>query len=104
MRRSAPSPGPAVLVVDDEPSLRKALGASLADSYVVYSAATGGEALALLARHPVAAIILDAVLGHEGGLDLIPRIPELSTAPILILTGHSTTALAIGALRAHATD
>ena len=64
-------PLPHVLVVDDDASIREALGAALGRAYAVHAAATGDEACAVLQRHPVAAIILDVVLGREQGLGLV---------------------------------
>lgn len=81
-------PLPHVLVVDDDASIREALGAALGHTYAVHAAATGDEACAVLRRHPVAAIILDVVLGREQGLDLVARFRARSPAPILVLTGH----------------
>jgi transcriptional regulator GlxA family with amidase domain len=52
----------------------------------------------------VAAIVLDAVLRDEHGLDLIGRFRAFSQAPILILTGYGSEELAIRALRAKAND
>jgi YesN/AraC family two-component response regulator len=89
---------PHVLVVDDDPAIGEALSAALKGIYVVHEAAAGEAACAELRRHPVAAIVLDAMLGREHGLDLIERFRTLSQAPIVILTGHSTEALAIRAL------
>jgi len=98
------APAPHLLVVDDDPSVVEALTAALKATYIVHGAATGKEACALLRRHRVAAIILDAVLGEEHGLDLIEPLRKLSAAPILILTGHSTEDLAIRAVRARVDD
>jgi len=95
----APSPAaPHLLVVDDDPSVREALEAALHSAYVVHSAATGTHACTLLSRHPVAAIILDAILGDEHGLDFLDRFRVLSPVPILLLTGYSTEELAIRAV------
>lgn len=91
-------------MVDDDPGVREALGAALAPRYAVYGAATGAEACALLRSRRVAAIILDAVLGSERGLDLVERFRRLSPAPILLLTGHGSEALAARALRAKVED
>ena len=96
MRDTAPH----ILIVDDNPAIREALATAFKGTYVVHGAATGDQACALLRRHPVAAIVLDAVLGDEHGLDLIERFRKLSPAPILILTGYGTEELAIRALRA----
>ncbi|RPI11181.1 MAG: response regulator, partial [Zetaproteobacteria bacterium] len=91
---------PHVLVVDDDASVREALSVALNSEYEVHTAATGAEACALLRRHPVAVVILDALLGKEHGLDLVGRFQCLSLAPIVLLTGHGSEALAIRALRA----
>jgi two-component system, response regulator YesN len=95
---------PHILVVDDEPSIREALTLALAGSYVVHAAATGDEACRLLRNQPIAAIVLDAILGDEHGLDLVERVRTLSHASILLLTGHSTEELAIRALRAQVSE
>jgi len=97
-------PLPHVLVVDDDASIREALGAALGRAYAVHAAATGDEACAVLRRHPVAAIILDVVLGREQGLDLVERFRAHSPAPILVLTGHGSEAVAARALRAKASE
>lgn len=99
-----PTSGPHILVVDDDPSIREGLATALKGTYVVHDAATGAEACALLRRHPIAAIVLDALLGAEHGLDLIERFRAISPAPIVMLTGYGSEALAIRALRAKVND
>ena len=99
-----PVPPPAVLVVDDDPAVREALDAALADRYTVHTAATGAEACDALRTHPIAAVILDEILGEEHGLNYIERFRALSRAPIVILTGHSTEDLVIRALRAQVAE
>lgn len=93
-----------ILVVDDDPSVMEALTAALKGTYVVHGAATGKEACAILQRHRVAAIVLDAILGREHGLDLVERFRVLSRAPILMLTGHGSEGLAVRAFRAGVDD
>jgi YesN/AraC family two-component response regulator len=97
-------PAPHILVVDDDASVREALAAALDRTYVVHSASNGDEACAAMRKHPIAAIILDVLLGREHGISLIERFRTLSQAPILILTGYGTEELAIRALRAKASD
>jgi len=101
---AVPSFAPQILILDDEPSIREALTLALAGPYIVHAAATGDEACAILQDHPVAGIVLDAMLGDEHGLDLIERIRTLSHAPILLLTGHGTEELAIRALRVQVSE
>jgi AraC-like DNA-binding protein len=95
---------PHILIVDDDLLLGEILAAGLRDRYVVHTATTGGEARTLLARQPVAAILLDIVLGAEQGLSLIEPFRMLTGAPIVVLTGHSSEDLAIQALRARVND
>jgi len=100
MRESVPH----ILVVDDDASVREAVAAALDRNHVVHSASTGDQACAVLRKHPIAAIILEAIREDEHGLELVGRFRTLSRAPILILTGHGTEDLAIRALRAKASD
>jgi DNA-binding response OmpR family regulator len=51
-----------------------------------------------------ACIILDAVLGDEDGVALVPRLHQRSTAPILLLTGYGTEELAVRAFRSGVQD
>lgn len=95
---------PHLLVVDDEAPIREALAATLGVDYVVHTVATGQEACAILRAHPIAAIILDAVLGEEHGLNLVEQFRALSSAKILVLTGYGTEELAIRAIRERVDD
>ncbi|HYL80235.1 MAG TPA: response regulator, partial [Candidatus Acidoferrum sp.] len=104
MSDAAMAARPHVLIVDDDPAIRECLTAALLGSYVVRTAATGREACAQLRKRGVAAIVLDAILGEEHGLDLVQKIRALSAAPILILTGHGSEELAARALRARVSD
>jgi YesN/AraC family two-component response regulator len=91
-------------VVDDDAAVREAVSAALATKYVVHTAASGTDACVILQTHPVAVIILDALLRHEHGLDLVERFRRLSSAHIVILTGHGTEDLAVRALRARVSE
>jgi DNA-binding response OmpR family regulator len=85
---------PSVLIVDDEAAIREALAAALADRYLVHTAASGAEAGERLRVHPIAAILLDVFLKDEHGLDLVEPFRRLSPAPIMLLTGNGSEALA----------
>lgn len=98
------APAAHILIVDDDPAIREGLTLAFKGTYVVHAAATGDEACAVVRRYRVAAIVLDAILGAEHGLDLIEKFRALSQAPILILTGYGTEELAIRALRAKADE
>jgi AraC-like DNA-binding protein len=95
---------PSVLVVDDVANICDAVAMALRDRYHVHAALCGAEAIALLRAHRIACIILDALLGPEHGLDLIPRFRTVRPAPILLLTAHGSVELVAQALRLHVDD
>ena len=100
-----PSPAaPHLLVVDDDPAVIEALTAALQETYVVHAATTGAQACALLRRQPIHGILLDVVLGAEHGLDLVAQFRALSPAPLLVLTGFGSEAVAARAVRAQGED
>jgi AraC-like DNA-binding protein len=92
------TPRLSLLVVDDEAGVREAVAAALGDRYDVHTAASSTEAVTALRGHPIAAIILDALLEEEHGLDLIPFFRRLSPARIMLLTGHGSETLAARAI------
>ena len=68
------SDGPAVLVVDDEPAIVRALSAALqARGYRPITASTGAEAINLAATHNLAVIILDLNLPDFDGVEVCRR-------------------------------
>ncbi|HYM69304.1 MAG TPA: response regulator, partial [bacterium] len=95
--------GPRVLVVDDEEPIRRLLRAALAArGYRVFEASTGQGALATAgAVHPDL-VILDLGLPDLDGLDVIRRLREWSSTPIVVLSvrdweDHKVAALDAGA-------
>jgi two-component system, OmpR family, response regulator MprA len=79
-----------VLVVDDEPAVRRALERALRlDSYEVVLAADGEEALDALARAPADAVILDVAMPRLDGLEVCRRMRTAGDrTPILMLTAR----------------
>ncbi|MBO0767689.1 MAG: response regulator, partial [Solirubrobacterales bacterium] len=66
---------PSVLVVDDEPAVRRALERALAlESYDVTLAADGREALDRLAERPADAVVLDVMMPGIDGLEVCRRL------------------------------
>jgi two-component system response regulator MprA len=81
---------PRVLVVDDEPAVRRALERALRlDSYDVALAADGEEALDALAHHPADAVILDIAMPRLDGLEVCRRMRMGGDrTPVLMLTAR----------------
>jgi two-component system response regulator MprA len=79
-----------VLVVDDEPAVRRALERALQlDDYEVSLAADGEEALDALARQPADAVILDILMPRLDGLEVARRMRKAGDrTPILMLTAR----------------
>ena len=90
---------PRVLVVDDEPSIRKLLAKILAlAEYDVDEAPTGWEALDRMRDHGYHLLIADITMPGMDGLSLIKEARRLgATLPVVAITGHSTEATAIEA-------
>lgn len=76
-----------VLVVDDEPQIRRLLRVSLgAQGYQIHEAATGNDAITMTATERPDVILLDLGLPDIDGLDVIKRIREWSSTPIVVLS------------------
>ena len=95
----------AILIVEDQPELIRALRINLqARQYEVQSARTGREALALAASQPPDAIILDLGLPDIDGIEVIVALREWCRAPIIVLSGRTSPGDKIGALDVGADD
>ena len=93
-----------VLVVDDEPAVRRALERALTlDNYTVELAADGQEALDALAAAPADAVVLDLMMPRIDGLEVARRMRRAGDrTPILMLTARDAvddrvTGLDVGA-------
>ena len=96
---------PLVLVVDDEPQIRRLLAISLeANGYRVIPAASGQEGLVLAAQHRPALVILDIGLPDLSGQDVLRRLREWSRAPVIVLSVRDDEKGKVAALDAGADD
>jgi two-component system, OmpR family, KDP operon response regulator KdpE len=96
---------PAVLVIEDQAGLQRALLINLrARQYHVLAARTGREALALAVAQPPDAIILDLGLPDIDGTEVIVELRRWYLSPIIVLSGRTSPGDKIGALDAGADD
>ena len=94
-----------VLVVDDEPQIRRALSVNLnARGYDVDVAATGEEALRRAANSHPDVVLLDLGLPGIDGTDVVRGLRGWSTAPIIVLTVRDGESDKVAALDAGADD
>lgn len=95
-----------ILVVDDEPQIRKQLKIGLGGyGDEVLTAENGTQALILAAQHNPDMVILDISLGSEpDGVEVCRRLREFSRVPVIMLSVHSEEKTKVIALNAGADD
>jgi two-component system KDP operon response regulator KdpE len=94
-----------ILVVDDEPQIRRIMRATLIGAgYEVDDAKTGEEGLAKLRDFRPDLVLLDINMPGMGGLETCKAIRADSSAAIIMLTVHNTEAAKVEALDAGADD
>ena len=95
-----------ILLVDDEPGIRKVLSISLADmGYEVFTAQNGEEALHLFKDENPPIILTDIKMPGMDGIQLLRKIKEKSPdTEVIMITGHGEMELAIQSLKHDATD
>src|SRR5215207_3953212 len=107
MSHNTPQPAAiAVLVIDDEPGIRKALSACLeVEGYDVAAVSNGTDALAMIARKRFDLVFVDIQLGEQSGLDLIPAL--LADSPwlkIVVITAFASIDTAVQSIKQGAAD
>lgn len=95
-----------VLVVDDEPPIRRFLRTSLrAQGYEVFEAQDGREALDTLGQNAIDVVVLDLGLPHLDGFGVIECLREVGSAvPIIVLSSRTDEAGKVRALDLGADD
>ena len=95
-----------VLIVDDEPNLRKILAAQLSrDGYDVLTAEDGERGLAQLREHHIDLVITDLKMPGVDGMTLLKRaLEEEPELPVVMITAHGTIDTAVEALKRGAFD
>jgi len=94
-----------ILVVDDEPQMRRALRASLsAHGHEVCEARSGEEALQKLDAGPCDFVLLDLNMPGQGGMAACRAIRTGSEVPIIVLSVRNSEQDKVAALRAGADD
>ena len=97
--------GDIVLVIDDEPQIRRVVRNALAaGEHRVLEASTGRAAIDLAAAERPALIILDLGLPDMDGIDVCREIRSWSSAPIIVLSARHADAEKVALLDAGADD
>jgi two-component system KDP operon response regulator KdpE len=94
-----------ILVVDDEPQIRKFLRLALeTHGYAVAEAASADAALRAAAMHPPDLIVLDLGLPDREGFDVLTALREWSLVPVMVLSVRAREAEKVRAFELGADD
>jgi two-component system KDP operon response regulator KdpE len=94
-----------VLIVDDEPHIRRLLHGTLARAdYRVSEAGSARQALAEIEASPPDVVLLDLGLPDRDGLELLPLIQQKSKAAVLVVSAREATDEKVAALDLGAID
>ena len=104
-QRRDDSVAPCVVVVEDEPQIRRFLRASLGGAgYRLFEAGTGADGLMEAASRQPDVLILDLGLPDMDGIEVIKRVREWSPVPIIVLSARGQESDKVAALDAGADD
>ena len=94
-----------VLVIDDEPQIRRLLRVTLeANGYKVFEAATGSDGVVQAAQCRADIVLLDLGLPDLDGVEVLKRLREWSRVPVIILSVRDREDDKVAALDAGADD
>ena len=98
-------PDPAVVLIEDEPQIRRFLRATLtAEGYRLFEATTGAAGLIEVGSRQPDVVIVDLGLPDMDGLEVIRRIREWTTVPIVVLSARGQERDKVTALDGGADD
>jgi len=87
-------------VVEDDQRVREVVTLALSEAYDVTEAATGTEALDIVRRGPVAAVVLDYRLPDRTGLEVLSAIKSaLPELPVVMMTGYGSEGVCASAFK-----
>jgi two-component system nitrogen regulation response regulator NtrX len=95
-----------ILVVDDEAAIRDSLRMILEyEDYAFSGASSGQEGLAMIQRDRPDLVLLDIKMPAMDGMEVLRKIHAFDeTLPVVMISGHGTTATAVEAIRSGAVD
>src|SRR5438874_7253824 len=96
---------PKILIVDDEPNIRRTLGSILEDEgHKIIVCESGEEAITHFSRDEFDLAILDLWLPGIDGLSVLERLKSAGAPPVIVISGHGNIDSAVRATRLGAYD
>jgi DNA-binding response OmpR family regulator len=100
-----PAVRPAVLLVDDDPTLLPVLARRLGrDGFEVATASSGQAALHLLEQAWPALLVIDLMMPQMDGFELCRRVKQIADLPIIVLSAVDASESKVRALQEYAED
>jgi two-component system nitrogen regulation response regulator NtrX len=95
-----------ILIIDDEPGIRRTLASIFEDEgYTAFTAEDALVGLDILGREPVDLIFLDVLLPKMGGMEALERIrKDWSGVEVVVISGHANVDMAVRAVKLGAFD
>ena len=94
-----------ILVIDDEPAIRRILREILEhEKYNVDDAASAVDALPLVKENEYDAILCDIKMPQMDGIEFLEEAKKITDAPIIMISGHGTIDTAVEAIKKGAFD
>ncbi len=98
-------PEPIVVLIEDEPQIRRFLRATLTgEGYRLFEATTGADGLVQASSRQADVVIVDLGLPDMDGLDVIRRLRQWSAVPVIVLSARGQERDKVSALDAGADD
>jgi len=98
-------PDPVVVLIEDEPQIRRFLRATLTgQGYRLFEASTGADGVVEVGSRQPDVVIVDLGLPDMDGLDVIGRVREWTSVPIIVLSARGQERDKVAALDAGADD
>ncbi len=94
-----------ILIIDDEPSIRRTLREILEyEKYQIEEASTGMEALSMIEEQEYDVILCDIKMPEMDGIETLEGVKKISDAPVIMISGHGTIETAVEAIKKGAYD
>ncbi len=94
-----------ILIIDDEPSIRRTLREILEyEKYQIDEAGTGMDALTVLNEQEFDVILCDIKMPEMDGIETLEGIKQITESPVIMISGHGTIETAVEAIKKGAYD